>query len=247
MAFIKLHSKVPKELQEAICAIPWKKAGHASYRKCKSVHFGLSCLRNVNRKAYYGLASHNMPELQKMLTDFIRKTAPDIERKLGYQLNFASIIVNRYAVGESMDEHIDRNWNRQSMQLVGRFGEGRGGELEIAGNLLQTGVFLVDGNIPHRVLECEAGTLYSFVTYIKQHALPLIVPALPQLKAWGFQLSLVSKMYVHLALTLLALLQLQGALAAHDCLQLRTNSDKDPTTVRRTFSWDAPAAIERTS
>ena len=194
-AFIKLHGEVPQELQEAIRAIPWKSVGHASYRKCKSVHFGLGCLRNVNKKTYYGGGSKNMPELQKLLNDFIRATAPDI--------CYSSIIVNRYAVGESMDLHIDRNWNHQPMQVVGRFGEGKGGGLEIAGNVLQTGVFLADGNIPHRVLECEAGTLYSFVTYIKQHTLPLILPALPQLRKWGFQLREVYAMYATLILTLL--------------------------------------------
>ena len=102
-----------------------------------------------------------------------------------------------------MQEHTDRNWTTQPFQVVGRFGEGKGGALEIAGNLLQTGVFLVNGNILHRVVECEAGTMYSFVTYIKQHTLNLIVPALPQLKQWGFQVREVYAMYAQLVLTLL--------------------------------------------
>ena len=231
-AFIKLHGEVPQELQEAIRAIPWKSMGHASYRKCKSVQFGLGCLRNVNKKAYYGGGSKNMPELQKLLNDFIRATAPDI--------CYSSIIVNRYAGGgESMDEHTDRNWNRQPMQLVGRFGSGVGGDLKVGESLLKTGVWLVDGNTPHSVVGCTAGEVYSFVTYIKQHTLPKIVPALPQLKAWGFQLSLVSEMYVSLAIVLLALLQLQGALAAHDCLRLQTSRDKASTIPQTTSSWDA--------
>jgi len=240
MSFVKLHSEVPQELQEAIRAIPWKSMGHAKYRRCKSLHFGLGCLRNVNKKVYYGLGSNSMPELQKLLTDFIRATAPDI--------NFASIIVNRYGGrGECMDEHQDRNWARQSFQLVGRFGSGVGGELKVGESLLKTGVWRVCGNTPHSVVACTAGEIYSFVTYIKQHTLRLIVPALPQLRAWGFQLSLVYEMYVHLALTLLALLQLRVALASHDCLQLQKAEDRATTTVRRTFSWDAPASIERTS
>ena len=195
MAFIKLHGEVPQELQTAIRAISWKTVGHASYRKCKSVHFGLGTARNVRKRVYYGGASKSMPELQKLLTNFIRETAPDI--------NYASIIVNRYAAKESMDFHTDRNWTMQPVQLVGRFGEGCGGELEICGKLLKTGVFLVDGNIEHRVLECESGTLYSFVTYIKQHTLGLSLPALPQLKRWGFQVAKVYDMFKQLVLTLL--------------------------------------------
>ena len=230
----QLHGEVPQDLQNAIRAIPWKNVGHASYRKCKSIHLGLGTARNVRKRVYFGAASKIMPELQKLLTDYIRETAP--------QINFASIIVNRYSVKESMDFHTDRNWEKQPVQLVGRFGEGCGGELEICGKLLKTGVFLVDGNVPHRVHECEAGTLYSFVTYIKQHTLNLIVPALPQLKAWGFQLSLVSEMYVSLAIVLLALLQLQGAFAAHGSLQLQTAEGTASATVQRTsFSGVHPA------
>ena len=191
----QLHGEVPQDLQNAIRAIPWKNVGHASYRKCKSIHLGLGTARNVRKRVYFGAASKSMPELQKLLTDYIRETAP--------QINFASIIVNRYAAKESMDFHTDRNWEKQPVQLVGRFGEGCGGELEICGKLLKTGVFLVDGNIEHRVLECESGTLYSFVTYIKQHTLPLILPALPQLRNWGFQLREVYAMYATLVLTLL--------------------------------------------
>ena len=191
----QLHGEVPQDLQNAIRAIPWKNVGHASYRKCKSVHLGLGTARNVRKRVYFGAASKSMPELQKLLTDYIRETAP--------QINFASIIVNRYAAKESMDFHTDRNWTMQPVQLVGRFGEGCGGELEICGKLLKTGVFLVDGNIEHRVLECESGVLYSFVTYIKQHTLPLIIPALPQLRNWGFQLREVYAMYATLVLTLL--------------------------------------------
>ena len=168
MSFVKLPGEVDQKLQTAIENLNWKRVKHASYRKCKSMHLGLGTLRNCNKKVYYGEASHKQPELQKLLTQFIRDTAPHI--------CYSSIIVNRYAVGESMDEHIDRNWTRHSMQLVGRFGTSQGGGLQIDGQILQNGMFLVDGNVKHRVLECTAGTMYSFVTYIKEGTLSKTMP-----------------------------------------------------------------------
>ena len=182
---MQLQLEIPTELQDAIKAIPWKDVKHASYRKCKSVHFGLGTFRNCYRGAFFGRGSKTMPELQALLTNFIRRAASEI--------NFASIIVNRYAPGESMDEHVDKNWTRQPVQIVGRFGDSKGAELKVGDRLLHTGVFLVDGNVPHSVLECREGVLYSFVSYIKQKAMPVIGPALPQLRSWGFQLEEVER------------------------------------------------------
>ena len=182
---MQLQLEIPTELQEAIRAIPWKDVKHASYRKCKSVHFGLGTFRNCHRGAFFGRGSKTMPKLQALLTNFIRKAAPEI--------NFASIIVNRYAPGESMDEHVDKNWTRQPVQIVGRFGDSKGAELKVGDRLLHTGVFLVDGNVPHSVLECREGMLYSFVSYIKQRAMPVIGPALPQLRLWNFQLEEIER------------------------------------------------------
>ena len=92
-----------------------------------------------------------------------------------------------------MDEHVDKNWTRQPVQIVGRFGDSKGAELKVGDRLLHTGVFLVNGNVPHSVLPCREGILYSFVSYIKQKAMTVIGPALLQLRSWGFQLEEVER------------------------------------------------------
>ena len=104
-----------------------------------------------------------------------------------------------------MGKHIDGNL--LPIQLSARFGDGVGGELHCGGESVQTGVFLMDANMPHWVSPLQSGTLYSIITYIKKDSFWMADCAtLAQLSSWGFPLRSVG-----LIVVLWALLHLSGA------------------------------------
>ena len=116
---------VPPFIEEAVKAIKpslWLKRACSKYRRCSSLHMGLGIPRNLQRarglKFCFGRLSHLLPELQQQLLDYIR-TVADIQ--------FSSIILNRFEVGDSMGCHEDGNIF--PMQLTIRFGDAVGAEL----------------------------------------------------------------------------------------------------------------------
>ena len=132
----------------------WLKRHCSRYRKCSSLHFGLGIPRSLQRNFYFGQFSHRMPELQQGLLDFIRSIS---------DLEFSSIILNKYEPGDRMGEHID--WNTSAIQLSARFGNATGAELRIGNLKFGSGVFLMDTNVPHEVLVCKSGVMYKSVCF----------------------------------------------------------------------------------
>ena len=119
-----------------------------------------------------------MPELQQELLDFIRSIS---------DLEFSSIILNKYEAGDRMGEHVDGNTS--AIQLSARFGNATGAELRVGDLKVGSGVFLMDTNVPHEVLVCKSGVMYSIVTYVKKDAMCLANPfVLARLCSWGFPL-----------------------------------------------------------
>ena len=127
----------------------------------------------------FGRFSKELPELQQELLNWIKSVC---------DIDFCSIILNKYEVGDSMGKHIDGNL--LPIQLSARFGvDAVGGELHCGGESVQTGVFLMDANMPHWVSPLQSGTLYSIITYIKKDSFWMADCAtLAQLSSWGFPL-----------------------------------------------------------
>ena len=79
--------------------------------------------------------------------------------------------------------------NTSAIQLSGRFGNANGAELRVGDLKVGAGVFLMDTNVPHEVLVCKSGVMYSIVTYVKKDAMCLANPfVLARLCEWGFPL-----------------------------------------------------------
>ena len=197
----RLDAEVPQHIRDLIIAIKpscWLKRACSRYRRCSSLHFGLGIPRNISRKQrmMFGRFSREMPELQQELLNWIKSVC---------DIDFCSIILNKYEPGDSMGVHTDGNL--LPLQLSARFGDGVGGELHCGGESVQTGVFLMDANMPHWVSPLQSGTLYSIITYIKKDSFWMADCAtLAQLSSWGFPLRSVG-----LIVVLWALLHLSGA------------------------------------
>ena len=179
----RLDAEVPQHIRDLIIDIKpscWLKRACSRYRRCSSMHFGLGIPRNISRKQrmMFGRFSKEMPGLQQELLNWIKSVC---------DIDFCSIILNKYEVGDSMGKHIDGNL--LPIQLAARFGDGVGGELHCGGESVQTGVFLMDANMPHWVSPLQSGTLYSIITYIKKDSFWMADCAtLAQLSSWGFPL-----------------------------------------------------------
>ena len=193
---------VPPFIEEAVKAIKpslWLKRACSKYRRCSSLHMGLGIPRNLQRarglKFCFGRLSHLLPELQQQLLDYVRGIAPHIQ--------FSSIILNRFEVGDSMGCHEDGNIF--PMQLTIRFGDAVGAQLCTQGGSVGNGVFLMNSNAPHSVSRCEAGVRYSIVTYIKNDAVVLADwRTIRTLSQWGFPVQCLALLH---ALLLLCCLQ----------------------------------------
>ena len=166
-----LDAALPKDLQEAIKAINpshWIKRACSRYRRNSSINMGLGTQRNISRKRkfMYGRCSKTLPELQDKLLTYIRTMAPNIQ--------FTSIIINKFEEGDRMGEHVDDSllpWH-----FCARFGQAVGAELCIGDDRYANGVFLTNTNLPHQVSECVAGTRYSIITYIRLDSVVLVGP-----------------------------------------------------------------------
>ena len=180
----RLDAEVPQHIRDLIIDIKpscWLKRACSRYRRCSSMHFGLGIPRNISRKQrmMFGRFSKEMPGLQQELLNWIKSVC---------DIDFCSIILNKYEVGDSMGKHTDGNL--LPLQLSARFGVNAvGGELHCGGESVQTGVFLMDANMPHWVSPLQSGTLYSIITYIKKDSFWMADCAtLAQLSSWGFPL-----------------------------------------------------------
>ena len=179
----RLDAEVPQHIRDLIIAIKpscWLKRACSRYRRCSSMHFGLGIPRNISRKQriMFGRFSKELPELQQELLNWIKGVC---------DIDFCSIILNKYEVGDSMGTHIDGNL--LPLQLSARFGDAVGGELHCGGESVQTGVYIMDANMPHWVSPLQSGTLYSIITYIKKDSFWMSDCAtLAQLSSWGFPL-----------------------------------------------------------
>ena len=198
----RLDAEVPQHIRDLIIAIKpscWLKRARSRYRRCSSMHFGLGIPRNISRKQriMFGRFSKELPELQQELLNWIRSVC---------DIDFCSIILNKYEVGDSMGVHSDGNL--LPLQLSARFGvDAVGAELHCGEERVGEGVFLMDANIPHWVSPLQSGVLYSIITYVKKDSFWMADCAtLAQLSSWGFPLRSVG-----LIVVLWALLHLSGA------------------------------------
>ena len=94
-----VDKEVPQDLQEAIKAIKssyWLKRACSRYRRSSSLHLGLGIQRHISRKPRFMFARYSkiLPELQAKLLTYIRSVASNIQ--------FASIIINKFDVGDHM-------------------------------------------------------------------------------------------------------------------------------------------------
>ena len=189
-----LHHEIPQELQNTIKNLNpafWLKRACSKYRRCSSIHFGLGIPRNLLRangtKYVFGKYTHILPELQAQLLSFIRAVAPDIQ--------FSSIILNRFDPGDRMGQHIDGNIFDTQISI--RFGDAVGAELCAGGQLVGNGCFLMNTNLPHEVSMCEQGVRYSIVTYIKKDACILTSwKMVHMLGCWGFPVQALAFLHI---------------------------------------------------
>ena len=106
----------------------------------------------------FGRFSREMPELQQELVNWIRSVC---------DIDFCSIILNKYEPGDSMGVHSDGNL--LPIQLSARFGVNAvGGELCVGEEKVGEGVFIMNANDLHWVEKLQKGTMYSIITYIKR-------------------------------------------------------------------------------
>ena len=158
-----LNVEIPQRLKDQILAVKptcWLKRVCSRYRKCSSMHFGLGIPRNISRKQrmMFGRFSREMPELQQELVNWIRSVC---------DIDFCSIILNKYEPGDSMGVHSDGNL--LPIQLSARFGVNAvGGELCVGEEKVGEGVFIMNANDLHWVEKLQKGTMYSIITYIKR-------------------------------------------------------------------------------
>ena len=198
-----LDTEVPQEIQEAIQAIKpsyWLKRACSRYRRNSSLHLGLGIQRNISRKRRFMFARYSkiLPELQAQLLTYIRTMAPNIQ--------FTSIIINKFEVGDHMKEHVDGSL--LPIHFCARFGQAVGAELCIGDDRYANGVFLTNTNLPHSVSECVAGTRFSIVTYIRLDSVVLVnAPTLNQLFAWGYPVESLALLHLLLAQIFQACLQ----------------------------------------
>ena len=151
---------VPVDIQDAIKAVPdggWSRST-AAYRVCKSLHFGLG----VPCNNYVTKGSVKFAALETLLLAFVRK----------FDVDFTSIVVNRYKVGDEMGEHRDRNMAGHTVQMVGVFGDFEGGVLLVrhpSGEVqtLGPGAHLMESSSPHWVDRVTKGVRFSIVSYAK--------------------------------------------------------------------------------
>ena len=198
-----LDAALPNDLQKAIRDINpsyWLKRACSRYRRNSSINMGLGTQRNISRKRkfMYGRYSKILPELQTQLLAYIRTVAPNIQ--------FTSIIINKFEVGDRMGEHVDGSmlpWH-----FCARFGQAVGAELCIGDDRYANGVFLTNTNHPHQVSKCVAGTRFSIVTYIRLDSVVLVdSPTLNQLFVWGYPVQYLALLHLLLAQILQACLQ----------------------------------------
>ena len=196
----QLPHELPQELQDTIKNLNpafWLKRACSKYRRCSSIHFGLGIPRNLLRakgtKYVFGKYTHILPELQAQLLTFIRALAPDIQ--------FSSIILNRFDPGDCMGQHIDGNIFDTQISI--RFGDAVGAELCAGGQRVGNGCFLMNTNLPHEVSVCEHGVRYSIVTYIKKDACILTTwKTIHMLGVWGFPVQALAFLHVVMLLRL---------------------------------------------
>ena len=194
----KLDCEPPQYLQEAITSLKpsfWLKRACSRYRRCSSIHFGLGVERNLQRarggKYVFGKYSHIVPEVQAQLLAYIKSVAPNVQ--------FSSIILNRFDPGDRMGKHVDGNIF--PLQISIRFGEAVGAELCTGDQRLGGGVFLMDTTIPHEVSLCEAGVRYSIVTFCKESAVKLVdLRHINTLHQWGYPVQILILLHVILLL-----------------------------------------------
>ena len=185
---MQIDCEIPESLKDNIIAIKpacWLKRICSRYRRCSSMHFGLGIPRNISRKkpAMFGRFSNEMPELQQDLVNWIRSVV---------DLDFCSIILNKYEPGDSMGVHSDGNLI--PLQLSARFGVNAvGGELCVGNRVFGEGVFVMDANIKHYVKTLQSGTMYSIITYIKRDSFFMTdFATLSQLARWNYPLKCVA-------------------------------------------------------
>jgi len=195
-----LHQELPQDLQNTIKNLNpafWLKRARRRFRCCSSIHFGLGIPRNILRakglKYVFGKYTHILPELQSQLLAFINEVAPDIQ--------FSSIILNRFDPGDRMGQHIDGNIFDTQISI--RFGDAVGAELCACGQRVGNGCFLMNTNLPHEVSLCEQGVRYSIVTYIKKDACVLSSwKAVQTLGDWGFPVQVLAFLHIVMLLRL---------------------------------------------
>ena len=197
---LRLEAEVPESLKAAILGLKptcWLKRVCSRYRKCSSMHFGLGIPRNISRKQrmMFGRFSREMPELQQELVNWIRSVS---------DIDFCSIILNKYEPGDSMGVHSDGNL--LPMQLSARFGVNAvGGELCVGEEKVGEGVFIMNANDLHWVEKLQKGTMYSIITYIKRDSFFMAdFATMSQLSQWGYPMKTVGLILVYLFCTLVA-------------------------------------------
>ena len=151
-----LDAALPKDLQKAIRDIKpsyWLKRACSRYRRNSSLHLGLGIQRNISRKRRFMFARYSkiLPELQTQLLAYIRTVVPNIQ--------FTSIIINKFEVGDRMGEHVDGSL--LPIHFCARFGQALGAELCIGGDRHANGRSLfTNKKLPHTVSECVEGTRF---------------------------------------------------------------------------------------
>ena len=143
----------------------------------------------------FGRFSKEMPELQQDLLNWIRSVS---------DVDFCSIILNKYEPGDSMGVHSDGNL--LPMQLSARFGVNAvGGELCVGEEKVGEGVFLMNANDLHWVEKLQKGTMYSIITYIKRDSFFMAdFATMSQLSEWGYPMKTVGLIMFYLFCTLVA-------------------------------------------
>jgi hypothetical protein len=196
----QLPHEFPQTLQDAIKNLNpafWLRRACSKYRRCSSIHFGLGIPRNLRRakglKYVFGKYTHLLPELQAQLLTFIRAVAPDIQ--------FSSIILNRFEPGDLMGRHVDGNIFPTQISI--RFGDAVGAELCVCGRRVGNGCYIMNTNLPHEVSRCEQGVRFSIVTYIKKDACILTNwKAVHTLGLWGFPVQALAFLHIVMLLRL---------------------------------------------
>ena len=98
----QLDVELPSWLIDEVAAIipsHWFE-GRSKYRHCRSVYFGKADGFN-RRRMEFAAGSAKYPRLQKKIVNWIKAVAPGMV--------FNRIVINQYAVGESMGGHVDGN------------------------------------------------------------------------------------------------------------------------------------------